>query len=200
MNGCPLGWGGSGWETACCGQLCSTTKCNQCGYTSRSDEKSAILSLGIPKSSRGPNTSVIDCLRKFFIEEDIAGKDGWKCGKCGNGEGMRQVKMTDQPSLLIVHLKRFKVERGRLRKCVDPISIPLKLKIEKATFNLVGLVHHHGQTLAGGHYTAEVRETSGWWRYDDRSVSRTTRERDRESADAYLLFYVDGTEAGIHKW
>ena len=68
MNGCPLRWGGSGWETACCGQLCSTTKCNQCGYTSHSDEKSAIHSLGIPKSSRGPNTSVIDCLRKFFVE------------------------------------------------------------------------------------------------------------------------------------
>ena len=83
---------------------------------------------------------------------------------------------------------------------MDPISIPLKLKTEKAKFNLVGLVHHHGQTLAGGHYTAEVRETSGWWQYDDRSVSRTTRERDRESADAYLLFYIDGTKAGIHKW
>ena len=182
-------WGGSGWELSCQGKLCSTLICNNCKHTSPTNEDSHVISLEIPDGR--PNLTVMDCWKSFFSEECLLGKDGWSCGECKTSTfATKQFKMSEEPSLLVIHLKRFSTQRGRLHKCEDPVTIPLKITLTKSQYELRGLVRHHGQSIARGHYTAEIHESSsGWWRCDDKSVSKTTRERDRASRDAYLLFY-----------
>ena len=116
----------------------------------------------------------------------------WQCGNSGQGERANKTYKFREPSLLIVHLKRFVVSSGRMLKRTEPVVVPLQIEPMATSFQLRGLVRHHGQSLSSGHYTAEVQEGDRWWIYNDRSVSNTTRDRDRESREAYLLFFVGG--------
>ena len=187
-------WGGSGWEAASKGQLCSVISCDKCQHTSSSYEDFNILSLEIPVGR--PKLSVMDCWREFCKEEQLSMEDNrWQCGNCGQGErATKRYKLFREPSLLIVHLKRFVVSSGRMLKRTEPVVVPLQIEPMATSFQLRGLVRHHGQSLSSGHYTAEVQEGDRWWIYNDRSVSNTTRDRDRESREAYLLFFVGGQE------
>ena len=133
----------------------------------------------------------MDCWKSFFGEEHLSNEDGWSCERCPEGaSATKQFRMTTEPSLLIIHLKRFKKTTTRTFKCNNPVMIPLKL-VFSAQYNLIGIARHHGVSVASGHYTAEVADSEGkgWWRCDDRSVYKAGRECDRESRDAYILFY-----------
>jgi ubiquitin C-terminal hydrolase len=184
-------WGGGGWESSCLGELSSTLICNKCQNTSITKEESNIISLEIP--DRKQRVSVTDCWKSFFGEEHLLNRDGWSCKRCQEGTfATKQFSMTTEPSLLIIHLKRFKTTHcGKLYKCDDPVVIPLKLPLLSSQYNLCGMARHHGRSIARGHYTAEVVGGGGrgWWRCDDRSIYKTIREHDRESRDAYILFY-----------
>ena len=195
MNAEAQAWGSGGWEVSCLGELSSSLTCNECGGTSIKTEESRVVSLEIPEGK--PKLSVMDCWKSFFSEERLLSKDGWKCGqveygRCHGGTfATKQFRMTTEPPLLIIHLKRFKTaSSGRSHKCSNPVVVPLKLTLS-SQYSLCGMVRHHGKSLASGHYTAEVGGGGGssWWRCDDRSVYRTERKHDRESEDAYLLFY-----------
>ena len=81
-------------------------------------------------------------------------------------------------------------EQQTAEKRSDPVIITRHIEPMTAKYYLCGLVHHHGQTLSNGHYTAEVEIDGEWMVCDDLSVSKTTRTRDRMSREAYLLFYT----------
>ena len=183
-------WGSGGWEMSCLGQLTSTLICNECKETSTRTDDSGVVSLEIPDGK--PSVSVMDCWKSFFSEERLLSEDGWTCTRClGGSFATKQLRMTTEPPLLIIHLKRFKTtSSGRSYKCSDPVVIPLKLPLS-SQYSLYGMVRHHGTSVASGHYTAEVAGGGGsrWWRCNDRSVYKTVRECDRESRDAYILFY-----------
>ena len=181
-------WGGGGWEEACVGQLCSSTTCNNCKNTTTKEEEFKFLSLEIPV---GRQKIVLgDCWSEFFKEEVLWSTDGWKCGCCGSGTfATKRFSLTDEPALLVIHLKRFDGSTGRMVKRAEPVAVPLQFEPLATKFHLRGLVRHHRKTLSSGHYTAEVKEGEEWWRYDDQSVSQTTRGNLWESRDAYLLFY-----------
>jgi hypothetical protein len=58
-------------------------------------------------------------------------------------------------------------------------------------YDLVGVVHHFGERINSGHYTATTRNPiDGQWRkFDDKLVTLTDKNTIRCSASAYLLFY-----------
>ena len=115
--------------------------------------------------------------RFLFKEEVLLNTDGWKCG-CWNMKGTfttESFSLTEEPTLLIIHLKRFDGSTRRMIKRAEPVAVPLQFEQMASKFHLRGLVRHHGQTLSRGHYTAEVKEDEEWWVY------------------AYLLFYENET-------
>ena len=60
--------------------------------------------------------------------------------------------------MLVVHLKRFQFENGRVEKIEEKIGVPSAMRVgEKNTkYDLVGVVKHSGSRKSG-HYVAEVK-------------------------------------------
>ena len=182
-------WGGTGWESDSKGQLRSSVSCLRCQHMSSSYDDFHILSLEVPVGRQ--RLSVLDCLNEFCKEECMTLADhGWVCGVCGGTVATKRLSVSKEPLLLVLHLKRFFNVNNRLQKRSDPVIITRHIEPMTAKYKLCGLVHHHGQTLSNGHYTAEVEIDGEWMVCDDLSVSKTTRTRDRMSREAYLLFYT----------
>lgn len=62
---------------------------------------------------------------------------------------------------------------------------------EPFVYDLVGVVHHFGERINSGHYTATTKNpVDGQWRkFDDKIVTLTDKAALKGSASAYLLFY-----------
>jgi len=70
------------------------------------------------------------------------------------------------PNILLLHIKRFYFEEGRLYKDDCEVSYPEILKLEKkfmcedsdekndVSYELIGLIVHRGKTMNKGHYIA----------------------------------------------
>ena len=56
-------------------------------------------------------------------------------------------------------------------------------------YDLVSVVHHAGETIAGGHYTCSANDDGRWLCFDDSTVTVLHRPIAEEAETAYLLFY-----------
>ena len=67
----------------------------------------------------------------------------------------------------------------------------------ETTYNLYGVVNHHG-ALGGGHYTAMAKNSVDglWYSYDDERVCQM-EEEDIVTSEAYLLFYIRTDMDGV---
>lgn len=94
----------------------------------------------------------------------------------------------------MIHLERFESRGLRVSKLSNSVKIPLSLSFNsyessdpsmKASFELYGISHHMG-SLGGGHYVADVKHNSKWYRCDDSSVHEASPTLSGSSP--YLLF------------
>ena len=76
--------------------------------------------------------------RKLSIEQALENarapisNTNFRCNNCqSRNKGSVTKEIWRTPQILIIHLKRFKEERGVLTKINRPISYPTTLKIEK---------------------------------------------------------------------
>lgn len=118
----------------------------------------------------------------------------------------KQMTIEVLPPVLILHLKRFSFGLSGAQKVHKSVSYPLQLKIhpswlsnekkytvQQRTYNLVAVVSHLGQEVAGGHYTCDVRQTNGQWLYfDDHRITRSSPES-VTNRKAYILVYQMST-------
>jgi ubiquitin carboxyl-terminal hydrolase 7 len=126
------------------------------------------------------------------------------------------LKREGLPSLLQLHLKRFKYdwETGETSKINDCVTFPLELSLSEiisddgddgnddTIYDLQSIVIHRGE-YGSGHYYSYVRpdiRTDDWYRFDDSQVTRV--EYSEVIADAYGGRYkrkrsrsVDGNNA-----
>jgi len=153
---------------------------------------------------------------------DVANKNNVKV------DATKQVFIEHLPPVLILHLKRFiyNPKAGGTLKSHKAISYGTELEIpkeclaptkrahvgsEKTRYRLNGVVYHHGKSAAGGHYTAQLRQSNGRWvNIDDTTITPVSEDevatdRDKEQMrlslpsaaglrgipekSAYLLFY-----------
>ncbi|OXU25987.1 hypothetical protein TSAR_010811 [Trichomalopsis sarcophagae] len=122
--------------------------------------------------------SVQVCLNQFTERELMSGNNKVGCTACterenkGKKEGVKMV-CTDStkqylisrvPAVLILHLKRFQVQKFSFRKVGKHVSFPMLLDLapvskdytKRRIYALYGVVEHSG-TLYGGHYIAYVK-------------------------------------------
>merc|ERR1719201_1658452 len=130
----------------------------------------------------------------------------WFCNKCKEHvQGTQKLDVWIAPEVLIIVLKRFRVEKGRWsfyhkRKISSLITFPIDgLDIspfvkgndgsQKMIYDCFGICNHSGST-AGGHYTAYVRELPGdlWIHCDDTRISKVSKET-LVTPKAYVMFY-----------
>ncbi|XP_014210405.1 ubiquitin carboxyl-terminal hydrolase 16 isoform X2 [Copidosoma floridanum] len=161
--------------------------------------------------------SIQSCLNQFTVLEFLNGNNKVGCEACTQrpNEGKKGVKMvcTDStkqyliscvPAVLILHLKRFQVQKFSSRKVGKQVSFPMILDLSPVCkdylkpriYSLYGIVEHSG-TMYGGHYVAYVKSRAplkpddprwaflpskdGFENKDDSSESNSELENDEAS-------------------
>ena len=162
-----------------------TILCKSCQYTSSSSEPFNILSLSLTLTKK---SSVKDLLGCFYRDTHI----GYTCPACSKQDSsIQKYEIGKLPQVLIIHLKRFDVDKEGIRKNNQFVDFPLKnLKVcnSESLYHLTSITNHHG-TLNAGHYTSFRKSPSGddWYKCDDSVI--TKMDASIKSPAAYMLYY-----------
>ena len=176
------------------GRSTSTLTCPECGYASKTTDPFLDLSLE-------PLESVNQALKAWSAPETLSSSDAWRCGGCDKRvRATKALGVQDYPEALVVHLKRFRAAQLQRRRRRQPQKIERRVAFDTrwspadtASYDLTGVVIHHGSTTRGGHYTAYARSQNKWWHYDDSRVT-PCKESEVLRSKAYLLFYARNSQ------
>lgn len=146
--------------------------------------------------SASAGLNIQDCFAAFSNPEQLDKNNSWKCPHCKNHvEATKKMEIFKVPSILIIHLKRFKSSGMYREKINSAVAFPKEnldirdyvLGHDPGLYDLFAVSNHFG-TLAGGHYTATVLNSlrGRWFECNDSSVSETD---DISESASYLLFY-----------
>ncbi|CCU99341.1 unnamed protein product [Malassezia sympodialis ATCC 42132] len=185
------------------GVLTNETRCLSCETITSRDEEFLDLSINV-----APYTSVSSCLRLFSESEMLAGRNKFFCDTCSSlQEAEKRMKIKSSPSILALHLKRFRYDENinAYIKHACRVVFPLDLRLFNSSdesnhpdrlYELVGIVIHVGSGVHQGHYVSIVKIGSRWALFDDEEV-QFIPESDiskyygdaPEIGSAYVLFY-----------
>ncbi|XP_067429152.1 tudor domain-containing 6 isoform X3 [Thunnus thynnus] len=172
----------------------NTRTCSRCGAQSRRQEEFTNLSLDLV-----PGGSVEKMLEEYQKKTAL----DYKC-ECGGSESSQKPAFETLPSVLILHIKRFRFTPSwQLVKVRDPVMLNRELVVSSkqggSCYSLVSTVSHLGASGDKGHYICDSvhpderpdTTTDRWLTFNDAAVSETTgvsvcRERQKS---AYILFY-----------
>lgn len=152
----------------------------------------------------GTQIQLQDCLNAYFSEADLKGDNMYNCEKCKElNDGIKYSKILSLPETLVIHLKRFRHDFLFSNKINTYVSFPLydldlkdyihsdyENSDESSLYDLCGVICHHGNSSAGGHYTCYALNATNyeWYEYDD-SYCKQVDASQVASCQAYVLFY-----------
>ena len=173
------------------GQHASRLRCTTCQNTSTTYEAFYSISVEIPRSSGRRPWDIHDCLRSYCQEEKLSGDEVWKCPNCKcEREATKQITITRAPQVLVVHFKRFEMQKGQSAKKIHtPIGFPLfglnmepymipqaskeahdHLRVDESIqdaatkppylYDAYAVMRHLGTSGNGGHYISLVRDAA----------------------------------------
>jgi len=196
------------------GTLTNETRCLNCETVSAKDENFLDLSIDVDE-----NTSVTHCLRVFSNTETLCLEQKYYCEVChSKQEAQKRMRVKKLPSILALHLKRFKYfeSLNRYQKLSHRVVFPLELRLFNTShdalngdrlYDLVAVVIHCGSGPNRGHYISIVKSHGIWLLFDDDIVDRidpstiqdfygiTTdnqhnpQKQPSSSESGYILFY-----------
>lgn len=154
---------------------------------------------------RGEVTTIQQAFNNFFRVEEV---EGFQCDKSKvEVEVSKKWTLDSLPAVLILHLKRFVVNKCGCEKLTKKISYESELRIPQdtlskvikmrnknlLTYKLFAVTYHHGKNLSGGHYTSDINHPAiGWLRADDMTVRPIPTKfvfNPLSNRDPYLLYY-----------
>lgn len=139
-----------------------------------------------------------ECFELFRVPEKLEKDNAWYCPSCQKHVlATKKLEIFKVPPILIIHIKRFRVNGHSKEKLYNPVIFPetgLDIRNwvigneETKIYDLYAVCNHFGN-LAGGHYTATCFSTLNkkWFDFKDSQVVATTDNNN--SASAYVLFY-----------
>ncbi|ENN81211.1 hypothetical protein HUJ04_009191 [Dendroctonus ponderosae] len=189
------------------GILTSETKCLNCENISSKDEDFFDLQVDIEQ-----NTSITHCLRCFSNTETLCSDNKFKCDNCSSyQEAQKRMRVKKLPTILALHLKRFKyVEQyNRHIKVSHRVVFPLELRLFNTSddavnpdrlYDLIAVVIHCGSGPNRGHYISIVKSHGFWLLFDDDQVDKIessaiedfyglAADTQKSSETGYILFY-----------
>lgn len=123
-------------------------------------------------------------------------------------EAQKRMKIKKPPSILVIHLKRFKyIEHlGRNKKLSYRVVFPMELKLMNTVedpdteYSLFAVVVHIGTGPNHGHYVSLVKSHNHWLYFDDETVEMideltmhkyfgSSQEYPSNTEHGYILFY-----------
>ena len=88
------------------GKLVNVVTCVTCETTTRRKETFFNLSLDIEQ-----NSSLIHCMKRFGVKELLNQDNKLLCESCNTRQvATKEIMVSDYPKLLLVHLKRFRID------------------------------------------------------------------------------------------
>jgi ubiquitin C-terminal hydrolase len=183
---------GSPISNICAGLMKISLSCSNCSQDKSKFEEALYLSVACEGSSRSPIT-LHECLRAHFSEDQFEAQ----CDECKvTGPHSMRIRLCNTPQILIICLKRFASQSGRISKIDREILFPAtgldlsKLVVghQASLYDLAAVVNHLG-TIHQGHYTAACKIEESWVNFDDEVVTKTRDEASRWGQSAYILFY-----------
>ena len=114
------------------------------------------------------------------------------CGCCNvNTDHTESISFEQPPEILSLVISRF--DSNSTNKNTDSIKINRQLHIASQNYNLIGSIHHHGRTIASGHYTANIfYQDSAFLCNDSQVIPLNNFE---SSNSVYMLFYARNGES-----
>lgn len=175
------------------GQIISTIVCEECNYTSYKFDSFSTLSVDIVSEQ----CSLKECFNYVNAEEKM---ENWKCDKCAKKvKSNKSISLWSLPEILIIHLKRFKVEGNSYKKNKSYVKFPINnfdisdyvnkyQTNDSSKYGLYAIVNHMGN-MSNGHYTSYCKNpNNSWYEYDDKNVLEIDIDK-IVSPYAYILFY-----------
>ncbi|KAI5137385.1 uncharacterized protein NESG_00469 [Nematocida ausubeli] len=161
------------------GTFLSTIKCT-CSRKEETKEPFTSISMNIFGSS------LESTLERYFQEEAVSIRK--ECS-CGNSEKyVKKVEISEVPSVLCLHLKRYQVHNKTVSKIDTIITYPEVLEVAGKTFTLFSVIMHSGE-MDSGHYIAYTRRNSQWYLTNDEEIIRVSLV-DLLNKPVYILFYA----------
>lgn len=189
------------------GILTSETRCLNCETVTSKDEDFFDLSIDVEQ-----NTSITSCLKNFSNTETLCSDNKFKCDQCSTyQEAHKRMRVKSLPTILALHLKRFKYmeQYNRHIKVSHRVVFPLELRLFNTSddavnpdrmYDLVAVVVHCGSGPNRGHYISIVKSCGFWLVFDDDLVDKIepsaiedffglTADIQKSSETGYILFY-----------
>lgn len=166
----------------------TTIKCKirKCLRTSITKHKNPFLILPIKDEC----SNLDDCYREFKVHEKLEGDEMYYCENCKEKRiASRRLNVIEWSNNLIIWLKRFENNKGRLSKNNKEIEIPIDWRHD---FTIKGAVIHAGG-IGGGHYVYMSRNisTNEWTMCDDSSTRPIPKEHVQNLLNrAYIFNYI----------
>jgi ubiquitin carboxyl-terminal hydrolase 2/21 len=180
------------------GIFCNMMTCFECHNVVYKFEPFNILSISIPEDA----TTLEQCLEHFEKPELLTDDNQVRCEKCGkNTDTIKRIFIWEISSVLIIHLKRFKMNGKYAEKNNTSIHFPIvDLTLDKNyhpnykreyKYNLYGIVNHSGD-VGSGHYFAYCQNfmDNNWYQYNDSSVSIIHNFNSSVKSEGYIFMYV----------
>eukprot|EP00359_Climacostomum_virens_P001537 CAMPEP_0204898414 /NCGR_PEP_ID=MMETSP1397-20131031/1282_1 /ASSEMBLY_ACC=CAM_ASM_000891 /TAXON_ID=49980 /ORGANISM="Climacostomum Climacostomum virens, Strain Stock W-24" /LENGTH=616 /DNA_ID=CAMNT_0052066263 /DNA_START=114 /DNA_END=1961 /DNA_ORIENTATION=+ len=153
------------WRLSCLMSQVQRT-CSSCNFVDYRFEKHRILDLPMP-SSGSPS---LEALIRSYLGDAQTQR---VCSNCNtNCNAIARCTLLKLPDILIICLKRFSIEEGRLIKNEGKIKLSESFLIQRSTYAIQALAAHEGN-LDSGHYRAICHLDSEWIEFNDDNISRS---------------------------
>lgn len=156
-----------------------TTQCLSCRFrtTTTSETQSHIL-----YPSR--NTSINKMLDSSLKTEVMK-----RCGCCDrNTDHEISSRIELPPEILVLVINRFDISLASNLKNKDAIQIDNNLTVSSLTYDHIATIHHHGRTIASGHYTSSILYSGSAFTCNDNHITPLIHSETSDSA--YIAFYA----------
>ena len=136
-----------------------------------------------PMNQNAQEQLVSDMLQSYQSYEEL--QDKIDCDLCKQRQLSKKIlKVADNPTVLVVHLKRF----NGMQKNNASIKIEKKIEVNQKSYKLIALCNHSG-TMNGGHYTASCRRRDELWIVANDNNISNIQDLPKSSSVPYILFY-----------
>ena len=173
-----------------CSSFATSYRCQACGITKpafTNDVAESILNLEVCQSI---STALMQRLSGSLVTR--------YCDECRSDQiCVEMLSFMNLPDILILRLRRDQFVRnqggGRIAEQVNcdrclTVGLGEGGNTPPATYHLVAVCHHTGQSLASGHFLTTLVDphSENKWEYNDPSVSKTSA---LDPWSAYIFFY-----------
>jgi ubiquitin C-terminal hydrolase len=190
------------------GSITSNIVCEYCNSHAPSFENFITLSLDIPLENNKEKYTLTECMNYTFKDEKFDKHNKANCDFCGiKNKSTRKTKLWKTPKILIIHLKRFKMnEYGQqVAKITNQIEYPInELNLNdyydenspfknNCKYELIGVNIHEEllhKSLDVGHYVSAVKNRfdNKWYIFNDACEPKLIKQK--QFKNAYMLFYI----------